>query len=72
MEWTSIGRVSELIEGVLKETNGGEKRFKLRITLQSLIIIEEQHEFVEIVLADCDMDELTRARLQKLGYLERH
>jgi hypothetical protein len=70
MALTTIGRVIELTESVLEDTENDEYKFKLRTAIQLLEIIEERHNAASDVLADCDLDEQVRANLQELGYLE--
>ena len=70
MDTTTIGRVIELAESVLEDTDNDEYKFKLRTAIQLLEIIEERHNAASDVLADCDLDEQVQANLQELGYLE--
>jgi hypothetical protein len=70
MRSTTTERAAELIEGVLRETEDDELRFKLRTALQLLELIQEQHEAADRALADSDLGDQTRENLQELGYLE--
>jgi hypothetical protein len=70
MTTTTIGRVIELTETVLQDTDNDEYKFKLRTAIQLLEIIQERHDAASDVLADCDLDEQVQANLQELGYLE--
>lgn len=66
---TTIGRVIELTESVLEDTENDDYKFKLRTAIQLLEIVEERHHAANEVLADCDLDEQVQANLQELGYL---
>lgn len=70
MTITTIGRVIELTENVLQDTDNDESKFKLRTAIQLLEIMQERHDAASDVLADCDLDEQVQANLQELGYLE--
>ena len=70
MDPTTTGRIIELTESVLEDTDNKEYKFKLRTALQLLEIIEERHNAASDVLADCDLDEQVQANLKELGYLE--
>jgi hypothetical protein len=67
---TAIGRVIELTESVLQDTDNDEYKFRLRTAIQLLQIIKERHDAANAVLADCDLDEQVQANLQELGYLD--
>lgn len=69
MESTAIDRVRDLIEGVLADTADDEHRFRLRTALQLLAYVEEQHDAADRALAECEFDDETRQRLERLGYL---
>lgn len=67
---TTIDRVRDLIEGVLADTSDEEHCFRLRTALQLLEYVDEQHDAANRALADCELDDETRRRLEQLGYLE--
>ena len=69
MGYTTIDRVRDLLEGVLAGATDDEHRFRLRTALQLLEYVEEQHDAADRALANCELDEETRTRLERLGYL---
>ena len=67
---TAIQRVGDLVEGALEDVDDPEVRFRLRTALQLVEILDERHAAAAEALAECDLDDGTRERLRRLGYLD--
>lgn len=67
---TPLGTIETLLESVLEESDDPETCFKLRTSLQLLTVIRARENVARKALADCEMDEELRQRLQELGYLD--
>lgn len=70
MSRTPVDTIETMLESVLEDSDDSEACFKLRTSLQLLSVIRAQENVVKQALADCEMDEELRQRLQELGYLD--
>lgn len=70
MRDTPVEVIETLLERSLDEVDDSETSYKLRTALQLLSVIRAQDTVVKEALADCEMEEALRQRLQSLGYLD--
>jgi hypothetical protein len=67
---TTIKGTIELTGSVLEDTNNNQYKFKLRMGIQLLEIIEKRYNAASRVLGNCDIDRQVRANLRELGDME--
>lgn len=71
MSETPLDTIETILESLLETSDDSETCYKLRTSLQLLTVIRTQENLAKEALADCEMEEELRQRLQQLGYLDR-
>ncbi|RZH69288.1 hypothetical protein [Natrinema altunense] len=70
MSQTAFETIDTMLASVQSDVDDPDLRFKLRTSRQLLRLLHERHEAGRDALEETDLDEATRANLERLGYLE--
>lgn len=70
MSTSPVGTIRTMLESVLEQVDDPELTFKLRTSLQLLMVIDESNEIATQSLEEADIDPETLENLARLGYLD--